>query len=93
MSRSVSKGPFVAGYLIKKVLKAKESGNMHMIIKIYTRRSMITPECVGVKFGVYNGKDFIPVLVKENMVGRKFGEFSPTRKFTGHAADKKAKRN
>ncbi len=90
MTRSVWKGPFVDGYLIKKAEAVKASGR-HEIIKTWSRRSTIIPEFVGLTFGVYNGKKFIPVLVTENMVGLKFGEFSPTRTFSGHtAADAKA---
>ena len=90
MTRSVWKGPFVDGYLLKKADKLRESGR-HEVIKTWSRRSTIIPEFVGLTFGVYNGKKFIPVLVTENMVGLKFGEFSPTRTFSGHtAADAKA---
>ena len=91
MPRSVWKGPFVDGYLLAKADKARESGR-NEIIRIWSRRSTILPQFVGLTFGVYNGKKFIPVQVTENMVGHKFGEFSPTRTFNGHAADKKAKR-
>ncbi|MFV3129797.1 30S ribosomal protein S19 [Niveispirillum sp. KHB5.9] len=91
MTRSVWKGPFVDGYLLKKADKARASGR-NEIIKIWTRRSTILPHFVGLTFGVYNGQKFVPVLVTENMIGHKFGEFSPTRTFYGHAADKKAKR-
>jgi small subunit ribosomal protein S19 len=89
--RSVWKGPFFDRYLIKKVEKVKSSGRSD-VIKIWTRRSTILPEFVGVTFGVYNGKKFIPVSVSESMVGHKFGEFAPTRTYYGHGADKKAKR-
>jgi len=91
VTRSVWKGPFVDGYLLKKADKARASGR-NEIIKIWTRRSTILPHFVGLTFGVYNGQKFVPVLVTENMIGHKFGEFSPTRTFYGHAADKKAKR-
>ena len=91
MARSVWKGPFVDGYLLKKAAKASESRS-RKIINIWSRRSTILPQFVGLQFGVYNGKKFIPVLVTEEMVGRKFGEFSPTRTYYGHGADKKAKR-
>ena len=91
MARSVWKGPFVDGYLLAKAEKARES-TRNEIIKIWSRRSTILPQFVGLTFGVYNGKKFLPVHVTENMVGHKFGEFSPTRTFSGHAADKKAKR-
>ena len=92
MTRSTWKGPFVDGFLLKKAEKARASGR-NEIIKIWARRSTILPQFVGLTFGVYNGQKFIPVLVTENMIGHKFGEFSPTRTFTGHAADKKAKRS
>jgi small subunit ribosomal protein S19 len=92
MTRSVWKGPFVDGYLIKKADNMSKSGK-NQIIKTWSRRSTIIPKFVGVTFGVYNGHKFIPVLVKEEMVGHKLGEFSPTRTFHGHGADKKAKRN
>ena len=91
MSRSVWKGPFVDGYLLKKAEKSRESGRKE-VIKTWSRRSTILPQFVGLTFGVYNGHKFIPVLVTENMIGHKFGEFSPTRDFYGHAADRKAKR-
>ena len=91
MARSVWKGPFVDGYLLKKADKTRSSGR-NEIIKTWSRRSTILPHFVGLTFGVYNGKKFLPVLVTENMVGHKLGEFSPTRTFHGHAADKKAKR-
>ena len=91
MARSVWKGPFVDGYLLKKADKARESGR-NAIIKIWSRRSTILPQFVGLIFGVYNGRKFLPVLVTENMVGHKFGEFAPTRTYYGHAADKKARR-
>jgi small subunit ribosomal protein S19 len=91
LTRSVWKGPFVDGYLMKKAEKTRASGR-NEVIKIYARRSTILPQFVGLTFGVYNGHKYMPVLVTENMVGHKFGEFSPTRTFHGHAADKKAKR-
>ena len=91
MARSIWKGPFVDGYLLKKADKTRASGR-NEVIKIFARRSTILPQFVGLTFGVYNGHKFIPVLVTENMVGHKFGEFSPTRTFHGHSSDKKAKR-
>lgn len=91
MSRSVWKGPFLDGYLLKKAEKVRESGRRD-VIKTWSRRSTILPHFVGLTFGVYNGKKFIPVLVLEDMIGHKFGEFSPTRTYYGHGADKKAKR-
>jgi small subunit ribosomal protein S19 len=91
VTRSVWKGPFVDGYLLKKAEKSRMSGR-NEIIKIWSRRSTILPQFVGLTFGVYNGQKFLPVLVTENMIGHTFGEFSPTRTFYGHAGDKKAKR-
>ncbi len=76
MARSVWKGPFVDGYLLKKAEAARASGR-HEMIKIWSRRSTILPQFVGLTFGVYNGQKHIPVLVTEEMVGHKFGEFSP----------------
>ena len=91
MARSVWKGPFVDGYLLKKAEKSASSGRKE-VIKIWSRRSTILPQFVGLTFGVYNGKKHIPVLVSEDMVGHKFGEFAPSRTYYGHAADKKARR-
>ncbi|AFC70127.1 30S ribosomal protein S19 [Rickettsia amblyommatis] len=91
MARSIWKGPFVDGYLIKKVQKLMDSGKSEMI-KTWSRRSTILPIFVGFTFSVHNGNKFIPVSVNEEMVGRKFGEFAPTRTFHGHGADKKVKR-
>jgi small subunit ribosomal protein S19 len=92
MARSVWKGPFLDGFLLKKAEKSRMSGR-NEIIKIWSRRSTILPQFVGLTFGVYNGQKFIPVLVTDNMIGHKFGEFSPTRTFYGHASDKKSKRS
>ena len=92
MTRSVWKGPFVDGHLLKKADKARSSAR-HEVIKIWSRRSTILPQFVGLTFGVYNGKKFIPVNVTEEMVGHKLGEFSPTRTFTSHAGDKKVSRD
>tara|TARA_B100000579_G_scaffold423216_1_gene426128 strand:+ start:453 stop:740 length:288 start_codon:yes stop_codon:yes gene_type:complete len=90
MARSVWKGPFVDMTLVKKAEKVSESGRKE-VIKTWSRRSTILPQFVGLTFGVYNGQKFVPVSVTENMVGHKFGEFSPTRLFKGHtAADKKS---
>lgn len=91
MTRSVWKGPFFDRYLLKKAEAAKASGRSD-VIKIWSRRSTILPQFVGVTFGVHNGKNFIPVSVNEVMVGHKFGEFAPTRTYRGHGADKKAKK-
>jgi small subunit ribosomal protein S19 len=91
MARSVWKGPFVDGYLLKKAERARAS-TRNEIIKTWSRRSTVFPQFVGLTFCVYNGHKFIPVVVSENMVGHKLGEFAPTRTFYGHAADKKSKR-
>jgi len=91
VARSVKKGPFVDDHLLQKVMKAKEEGS-RKVIQTWSRRSDIIPEMVGLTFAVHNGKKFIPVFVTENMVGHKFGEFSPTRTYYGHAADKKKKK-
>lgn len=91
MPRSVWKGPFVDGYLLNKADKARAS-TRNEIVKIWSRRSTILPQFVGLTFGVYNGKKHVPVAVTEDMIGQKFGEYSPTRTYYGHAADKKAKR-
>ena len=90
MARSLKKGPFVDESLQKKVDKTLASGSKQ-VIRTWSRRSMITPEFVGITFQVHNGKLFVPVFVTENMVGHRFGEFSPTRKFTGHAGGKRVK--
>ncbi len=91
MARSVWKGPFVDGYLLRKAQKATESGS-RAPIRTWSRRSTIMPQFVGLTFAVHNGRRFIPVLVSEDMVGHKFGEFAPTRTFYGHAGDRKATR-
>lgn len=91
MPRSVWKPPFVDNYVLKKAEEAANS-KKRKTVNIWSRRSTILPQFVGLTFGVYNGKKFIPVLVSEEMVGRKFGEFSPTRTYYGHGADKKVKR-
>jgi small subunit ribosomal protein S19 len=92
MARSVWKGPFVDGYLLKKAAAVRESGRSNEVIKTWSRRSTILPQFVGLIFGVHNGHKHIPVSVNEDMVGHKFGEFAPTRTYYGHTADKKAKR-
>ena len=88
MTRSLKKGPFVDPSLQRKVTRSVQSGSKQ-VIKTWSRRSMITPEMVGLTFHVHNGKLFMPVYVTENMVGHRLGEFAPTRKFTGHSTDKK----
>ena len=94
MARSVWKGPFVDGYLLKKAEVATGSGRRD-VIKTWSRRSTIMPQFVGLTFGVHNGQKHVPVLVSEDMVGHKLGEFAPTRLFRGHSgkmsADKKAR--
>lgn len=91
MPRSIWKGPFVDGYLFKKAEKVREGGR-NEVIKMWSRRSTILPQFVGLTFGVHNGQKHVPVLVREDMVGHKFGEFAPSRTYYGHAADKKARR-
>ncbi len=89
MARSIWKGPFLDAHLLKKAEKVRASGR-NEVIKIWSRRSTILPQFVGLTFGVHNGQKHIPVAVSEDMVGHKFGEFSPTRYFPGHGGDKKA---
>ncbi len=91
MARSIKKGPFVDGHLLAKVEKARAGGDKKPI-KTWSRRSTVLPDFVGLTIAVHNGKQHIPVYVTENMVGHKLGEFSLTRTFKGHAADKKAKK-
>ena len=91
MARSVWKGPFVDGSLIKKVEKASQTVRSE-VIKTWSRRSTVLPDFVGLTIAVHNGKQHIPVYVTENMVGHKLGEFSLTRTFKGHTAGKKAKK-
>ncbi len=90
MTRSVKKGPFVDPSLQRKITRAAQTGSKQ-VIKTWSRRSMVTPEMVGLTFHVHNGKLFMPVYVTENMVGHRLGEFAPTRKFTGHSTDRKVK--
>lgn len=91
MPRSIKKGPFIDKHLLKKVLDS-DKANAKRVIKTWSRRSTILPEMVGLTFAVHQGKKFVPVFVTENMVGHKLGEFAPTRHFTGHAGDRKAKK-
>lgn len=91
MARSVWKGPFVDGYLLKKAEDTRGSGR-NQVIKTWSRRSMILPDFVGLTFAVHNGRKFVPVFCTDNMVGHKLGEFSPTRTYFGHGVDKKAKK-
>ena len=90
MPRSLKKGPFIDHHLMAKVLKAVEV-NDRKPIKTWSRRSMVSPEMVGLTIAVHNGRQHVPVLVNENMVGHKLGEFSPTRLYRGHTADKKSR--
>ena len=87
MARSTKKKPYVASHLMKKIEKVNESGKKE-VIKTWSRRSTIYPVFIGHTFAVHNGKEFIPVYVTEDMVGHKLGEFSLTRKFGGHGAEK-----
>lgn len=89
MARSVWKGPFVERSLLKKVEDFK-NGKAKGVIKTWSRRSTILPQMIGITFGVHNGKQFIPVLVTDQMIGHKLGEFAPTRIFKAHGGDKKA---
>jgi small subunit ribosomal protein S19 len=89
LTRSVWKGPFVDGYLLKKADKSRSSGR-NEVIKTWSRRSTILPQFVGLTFGVHNGKKHVPVAVTEDMIGHKLGEFAPTRSFPGHGGDKKS---
>lgn len=90
MPRSVKKGPFVDHHLLKKVEQAQESQSKKPI-KTWSRRSMIVPDMIGLTIAVHNGRQHVPVLISENMVGHKLGEFAPTRTFRGHVADKKSR--
>lgn len=88
MARSVWKGPFVERSLLKKVEEARKGGK-NVVIKTWSRRSTILPNFVGLTFGVHNGNKFIPVIVSDQMIGHKLGEFAPTRTFKAHSAEKK----
>lgn len=90
MPRSLKKGPFIDEKLFKRV-NAAQGSRSNQVIKTWSRRSTILPEMVGITLAVHNGRKFIPVFVTENMVGHKLGEFSPTRTYYGHAADRKSK--
>ena len=83
MARSLKKGPFIDGHLLKKVQKAKEAGDKKPI-KTWSRRSTVLPDMIGLTFSVHNGRNFIPVYITENHIGYKLGEFAPTRTFKGH---------
>lgn len=88
MARSIKKGPYVFYRLLEKIEKSKES-NKKIVIKTWSRSSMIIPDMVGETIAVHNGKTFVPVFVTENMVGHKLGEFSPTRNYKGHSGNRK----
>jgi small subunit ribosomal protein S19 len=88
MARSIKKGPFIDGHLLKKVEAAQQSGD-RKLVRTWSRRSTISPDFVGMSLAVHNGRKFITVFVNENMVGHKLGEFAPTRTFMGHAGDRK----
>lgn len=88
MARSLKKGPFIDGHLLKKIDAANASGDRR-VIKTWSRRSTVVPEMVGHTIGVYNGRQHVPVFVQETMVGHKLGEFSPTRQFRGHSGSRK----
>ena len=88
MARSVKKGPFIDGSISKVVDRIRVSGQRPPVIKTWSRRSTISPEMVGLTFGVHNGKRHLPIYVTENMVGHKLGEFAPTRTFKGHSGTK-----
>ncbi len=90
MSRSLKKGPFIDLHLVKKVDEALEK-NDRRPIKTWSRRSMVSPDMVGLTIAVHNGRQHVPVLINEEMVGHKLGEFAPTRTYRGHVADRKAK--
>ncbi len=89
MARSAKKGPYVQDSLLTKIGKAKETGKRE-VIKTWSRRSMVTPDFVGLKFAVHDGRQFVTLLVTENMVGHYLGEFAPTRKFRMHSGQRKA---
>lgn len=90
MPRSVKKGPFIDSHLAKKVSQAVETNNRRPI-KTWSRRSMIVPDMIGLTIAVHNGRQHVPVLINENMIGHKLGEFAATRTFRGHAADRKSR--
>lgn len=90
MPRSVRKGPFIDHHLAKKIMETANSG-LRKPIKTWSRRSMIIPEMIGLTIAVHNGKQHVPILISDNMVGHKLGEFAPTRTYKGHQADKKSK--
>ena len=90
MARSIRKGPFVDHHLLKKIEVAKQTSDKRPI-KTWSRRSMVSPDMVGLTIAVHNGRQHVPILINEEMVGHKLGEFAPTRTFRGHVADRKVK--
>ena len=90
MPRSLKKGPFVDDHLLKKV-EVQNEKNSKNVIKTWSRRSMVSPDMIGLTIAVHNGRQHVPVLISENMVGHKLGEFAATRTFKGHSGDRKAK--
>ncbi|WP_348757739.1 30S ribosomal protein S19 [Candidatus Methylocalor cossyra] len=90
MPRSIKKGPFVDHFLLKKIAEMNSAG-LKKPIRTWSRRSMIIPEMIGYTFAVHNGRQHVPILITDNMVGHKLGEFAPTRTYKGHQADKKSK--
>lgn len=90
MTRSIKKGPFVDKGLLRKITQLLKSGKKSPI-KTWSRRSMVTPQMVGLTMAIHNGREFMPVFISEDMVGHKLGEFALTRTFRGHSGDKKAK--
>ena len=91
MARSLKKGPFVDDHLMKKIDALNET-NKKEVIKTWSRRSTVLPDMIGLTFNVHNGRNFVPVLITENHVGYKLGEFAPTRTYYGHGVDKKKKK-
>ena len=91
MPRSIKKGPFVDNHLLRQIEVARAAGSRRPI-RTWSRRSMVVPEMIGLTIAIHNGRQHVPVLVTENMVGHKLGEFSPTRTFRGHAADRKVRK-
>ena len=90
MARSIKKGPFVDGHLLKKI-EAVRGSNDKRPVKTWSRRSTVLPDFIGLTIAVHNGRQHVPILINENMVGHKLGEFAVTRTFKGHAADRKSK--
>lgn len=90
MARSIKKGPFIDAHLLSKIESADRSKKQ--VIKTRSRRSMVLPNFVGLTIGIHNGREFVPILISEDMVGHKLGEFAPTRTYRGHAGDKKTKK-